>query len=254
MLYVFFFVQALADPYFQGLANVDYEPSRQPISKLEFEFERRKLTRDDVRELMYREVKWKDLEVIICVEIENMVWDWFVLFVDMKQILEYHPQMLQEYLQGEENINSHFLYPRFDPVSQLKSLVLRRNENLSWSWHSSGVDQFKQEFARLEEHDDDEEERNSPPMQRKYTSLPRWVLLLETEPPWDWVWADQAINRFWFLLQRTGVLIRGRGCWFGPCTIVFVFSGVYTSTDSKHSHWLVIAEDNTSRQSSKNSG
>lgn len=50
------FRQALADPYFQGLANVDYEPSRQPISKLEFEFERRKLTRDDVRELMYREV------------------------------------------------------------------------------------------------------------------------------------------------------------------------------------------------------
>ncbi|KAL0793318.1 hypothetical protein Bca101_064695 [Brassica carinata] len=110
--------EALADPYFQGLANVDYEPSRQPISKLEFEFERRKLTRDDVRELMYRE------------------------------ILEYHPQMLQEYLQGEENINSHFLYP-------------------------SGVDQFKQEFARLEEHDEGEEERNSPPIQRKYTSLPR---------------------------------------------------------------------------------
>ncbi|KAJ0242747.1 Mitogen-activated protein kinase 17 [Hirschfeldia incana] len=110
--------EALADPYFQGLANVDYEPSRQPISKLEFEFERRKLTRDDVRELMYRE------------------------------ILEYHPQMLQEYLQGEENINSHFLYP-------------------------SGVEQFKQEFARLEDHKEDEEERNSPPVQRKYTSLPR---------------------------------------------------------------------------------
>ncbi|XP_009129239.2 mitogen-activated protein kinase 17 [Brassica rapa] len=110
--------EALADPYFQGLANVDYEPSRQPISKLEFEFERRKLTRDDVRELMYRE------------------------------ILEYHPQMLQEYLQGEENTNSHFLYP-------------------------SGVDQFKQEFARLEDHKENEEERNSPPVQRKYTSLPR---------------------------------------------------------------------------------
>ncbi|XP_010554425.1 PREDICTED: mitogen-activated protein kinase 17 [Tarenaya hassleriana] len=109
--------EALADPYFQGLANVEYEPSRHPISKLEFEFERRKLTREDVRELMYRE------------------------------ILEYHPQMLQEYLQGEENNNSHFLYP-------------------------SGVDQFKQQFARLEEHDD-ENEGNSPPMQRKYTSLPR---------------------------------------------------------------------------------
>lgn len=48
--------QALADPYFNGLANVDREPSTQPISKLEFEFERRKLAKDDVRELIYREV------------------------------------------------------------------------------------------------------------------------------------------------------------------------------------------------------
>ncbi|CAN0871605.1 Mitogen-activated protein kinase 17 [Linum grandiflorum] len=47
--------EALADPYFDGLANLENEPSRQPISKLEFEFERRRLTRDDVRELIYRE-------------------------------------------------------------------------------------------------------------------------------------------------------------------------------------------------------
>ena len=46
----------MADPYFHGLANVDREPSTQPISKLEFEFERRKLAKDDVRELIYREV------------------------------------------------------------------------------------------------------------------------------------------------------------------------------------------------------
>ena len=50
------FLQALSDPYFQGLSNVDREPSTQPISKLEFEFERRKLAKDDVRELIYREV------------------------------------------------------------------------------------------------------------------------------------------------------------------------------------------------------
>ncbi|XP_019057146.1 PREDICTED: mitogen-activated protein kinase 17-like [Tarenaya hassleriana] len=108
--------EALADPYFKGLANVEYEPSRQPISKLEFEFERRKLSREDVRELMYRE------------------------------ILEYHPQMLQEYLHGEENLNSHFLYP-------------------------SGVEQFKQQFACLQGQDEDE--GNPQPMKRKYTSLPR---------------------------------------------------------------------------------
>ncbi|KAL9330335.1 hypothetical protein ACSQ67_005338 [Phaseolus vulgaris] len=72
--------EALADPYFFGLANIDREPSTQPISKLEFEFERRKLTKDDVRELIYRE------------------------------ILEYHPQMLQEHLRGGDQTS--FMYPR----------------------------------------------------------------------------------------------------------------------------------------------
>lgn len=49
-------MQALADPYFYGLANLETEPSKQPISKLEFDFERRRLTKNDVRELIYREV------------------------------------------------------------------------------------------------------------------------------------------------------------------------------------------------------
>ncbi|XP_051122228.1 mitogen-activated protein kinase 17-like isoform X2 [Andrographis paniculata] len=106
--------EALADPYFYGLANVEDEPFSQPIfSKFEFEFERRKLTKDDVRELIYRE------------------------------ILEYHPQMLQEYLRGVDQI--HFMYP-------------------------SGVDQFKQQFFRLEGQPG---EVARPPLQRRYASLPR---------------------------------------------------------------------------------
>uniref|UniRef100_A0A0E0C5A8 mitogen-activated protein kinase n=1 Tax=Oryza meridionalis TaxID=40149 RepID=A0A0E0C5A8_9ORYZ len=72
--------EALTDPYFTGLANSEREPIAQPISKLEFEFERRKLARDDVQELIYRE------------------------------ILEYHPQMMQKYLRGGDQ--SNFLYPR----------------------------------------------------------------------------------------------------------------------------------------------
>ncbi|KAI5072438.1 hypothetical protein GOP47_0012544 [Adiantum capillus-veneris] len=60
--------EALADPYFTGMARLSREPSAQPLTKLEFGFEQRKMSKEDVRELIYRE------------------------------ILEYHPQMLKTYL------------------------------------------------------------------------------------------------------------------------------------------------------------
>ncbi|KAF8369260.1 hypothetical protein HHK36_032735 [Tetracentron sinense] len=83
--------EALADPYFKGLARVEREPSCQPITKIEFEFERRRVTKEDIRELIFRE------------------------------ILEYHPQLLKDYISGTERTN--FL----------------------------AVDQFKKQFAHLEE-------------------------------------------------------------------------------------------------------
>ncbi|CAN6834076.1 unnamed protein product [Brassica oleracea] len=75
---------ALSDPYFSGLSNSERETSTQPISKLEFDFERKKLTKDDVRELIYRE------------------------------ILKYHPQMLEEFKRGGDQLS--FMYPKLASI------------------------------------------------------------------------------------------------------------------------------------------
>ncbi|KAL8129823.1 hypothetical protein V2J09_018978 [Rumex salicifolius] len=116
--------EALADPYFKGLSKVEREPSCQAISKLEFEFERRRVTKEDIRELIYRE------------------------------ILEYHPQLLKDYLNGNEGAN--FIYP-------------------------SAIGQFKKQFAHLEENYG----RSGPviPLERKHISLPRSTVHSSTIPP-----------------------------------------------------------------------
>eukprot|EP00252_Welwitschia_mirabilis_P008684 TRINITY_DN2074_c0_g2_i3.p1 TRINITY_DN2074_c0_g2~~TRINITY_DN2074_c0_g2_i3.p1 ORF type:complete len:566 (-),score=109.09 TRINITY_DN2074_c0_g2_i3:390-2087(-) len=116
--------EALGDSYFRGLAKVEREPSAQPISKMEFEFERRRVTKEDVRELIYRE------------------------------ILEYHPQMLKEHLNGTDRTN--FMYP-------------------------SAVDQFKRQFSHLEEHFG----KNGPivPLDRQHASLPRSSVYPNSIPP-----------------------------------------------------------------------
>ncbi|XP_073025575.1 mitogen-activated protein kinase 20-like [Primulina eburnea] len=110
--------ETLGDPYFRGLSKVEREPSCQPISKMEFEFERRRVTKEHVRELIFRE------------------------------ILEYHPQLLKDYINGIGRTN--FLYP-------------------------SAVDQFKKQFAALEENAD----KSEPviPLDRKHVSLPRSTIV-----------------------------------------------------------------------------
>ncbi|XP_010694749.2 mitogen-activated protein kinase 19 isoform X1 [Beta vulgaris subsp. vulgaris] len=116
--------EALADPYFKGLARMEREPACHPISKLEFEFERRRVTKEDVRELIYRE------------------------------ILEYHPQLLKDYMNGNEG--SNYIYP-------------------------SAIGQFKKQFAHLEENSG----RSGPviPLERKHISLPRSTVHCSTIPP-----------------------------------------------------------------------
>ncbi|CAM6098049.1 unnamed protein product [Calypogeia fissa] len=120
--------EALADAYFKGLAKVEREPSAQPITKMEFEFERRRINKDDVRELIYRE------------------------------ILEYHPQMLKEYLNGTEHAN--FMYP-------------------------SAVDQFKRQFAHLEDNygKNGNNGNTVQALERQHASLPRPCMLYTNSVP-----------------------------------------------------------------------
>ncbi|CAI9088888.1 OLC1v1023339C1 [Oldenlandia corymbosa var. corymbosa] len=116
--------EALADPYFKGLAKIEREPSCLPISKLEFEFERRRLTKEDIRELIFRE------------------------------ILEYHPQLLKDYMAGNDGAN--FLYP-------------------------SAIGHFRKQFAYLEENGG----KSGPviPPERKHVSLPRSTVNSSVIPP-----------------------------------------------------------------------
>ncbi|XP_066167254.1 mitogen-activated protein kinase 11 isoform X2 [Oryza sativa Japonica Group] len=91
--------QALADPYFNGLAKVEREPSCQPIPKMEFEFERRRATKEDIKELIFQE------------------------------ILEYHPQLLKEHISGTERPNFHHL----SVVDQFRKQFTQVEENLNGS-------------------------------------------------------------------------------------------------------------------------
>ncbi|KAG8075743.1 hypothetical protein GUJ93_ZPchr0006g44678 [Zizania palustris] len=87
--------EALADPYFNGLARVEREPSCQPIPKMEFEFERRRATKEDIKELIFRE------------------------------ILEYHPQLLKEHISGTERPHFHHL----SAVDQFRKQFTQVEEN-----------------------------------------------------------------------------------------------------------------------------
>ncbi|GKA80951.1 mitogen-activated protein kinase 9 [Tanacetum coccineum] len=103
---------ALADPYFQDLANVEQKPSTRAISKLEFEFERKKLAKYDVRE-----------------------------------ILEYHPQMLRDNYSRDERSSTPPLQRQHAslpgervPAPKVETSALLRNDTKKTTETSAGHD------------------------------------------------------------------------------------------------------------------
>ena len=48
--------QALRDPYFKGLARVEREPSCQSIKKVEFDFKHKRMSKEEIRELIFLEI------------------------------------------------------------------------------------------------------------------------------------------------------------------------------------------------------
>ena len=72
--------EALADPYFAGLSDPSREPAAEIVSRTEYAFESKKLSPEEVRDLLY------------------------------KEILEYHPQAKREFEGGERP--SRFSYAK----------------------------------------------------------------------------------------------------------------------------------------------
>jgi len=70
--------ETLRDPYFKGLAMIEREPFCEAIKKVEFDFEHKRMSKEEIRELIFLE------------------------------ILEYHQQLLNSYIDGTERTT--FLY------------------------------------------------------------------------------------------------------------------------------------------------
>ncbi|KAF2563686.1 hypothetical protein F2Q70_00018104 [Brassica cretica] len=90
-------------------------------------------------------------------------------------------------------------FPNIDPVALklLQRLVAFDPKD------RPSAEEFKQEFARLEDHKEDEEERNSPPVQRKYTSLPRERVCSSEEEGVDSVHAQPSSSSVVFTPPQT---------------------------------------------------
>jgi len=46
----------LLDPYFKGLAMIEREPFCEAIKKVEFDFEHKRMSKEEIRELIFLEI------------------------------------------------------------------------------------------------------------------------------------------------------------------------------------------------------
>lgn len=164
---------------------------------MEFEFERRRLTKEDIRELIYRE------------------------------ILEYHPQLLKDYMSGSEG--SSFVYPRFVFLPILLTIIRQMKHSSFLSllsavfihfaeffdyFHCSAIGHLRKQFTYLEENSS----RNGPviPLERKHASLPRYVFSFH-----PCQLSENMLSLLFFLLLLHTIC---RACLSFICSLPLIFS------------------------------
>ena len=121
--------EALQDPYFEGLADPSREPTARPVKVEDFEFEKRKIGKEEVRRLLYEE------------------------------ILEYHPQAKREfegaelgssYRSGEgDQFGAQFAAAQIqeDMASGSKSAIARKSQSLPREKMNAYVKNAEEEYG-----------------------------------------------------------------------------------------------------------
>lgn len=121
--------EALQDPYFEGLADPSREPTARPVKVEDFEFEKRKIGKEEVRRLLYEE------------------------------ILEYHPQAKREFEGAElgssyrsgggDQFGEQFAAAQIqeDMAAGSKSAIARKSQSLPREKMNAYVKNAEEEYG-----------------------------------------------------------------------------------------------------------
>jgi mitogen-activated protein kinase 1/3 len=122
--------EALEDPYFEGLADPSREPTARPVRVEDFEFEKRKIGKEEVRRLLYEE------------------------------ILEYHPQAKREF-EGSELGSSYRSESQFgaqfaeaqmqEDMAGNKTAIARKSQSLPREKMNAYVKNAEVEYGKQAE-------------------------------------------------------------------------------------------------------